>query len=187
MKNYFKERWLFFRQLKNNPGAVGAAFPSSRTLAKIMVQQIPKESTGLIVELGAGTGSITKYLQKKFMPSQLVIVERSQELYDFLKKKFPNISIVLGDAIDLSNLVKPFLKPVGVIISSLPLRSLPVETVTKIQTVVFEVLSERGLFVQFTYDPRDNAAHILPNLKYLYSKKVWLNIPPARIDIYQKC
>ncbi len=151
MKNFIKEQWLFLQALRHNPSSVGAAFPSSGYLAKKMVQQIPKNTRGLIVELGAGTGAITKYLRKKFPEDQFIVIERSEDMVEFLKKEFPNIRIVLGDAVELVKLLSAYQKPVDVILSSLPLRSIAPEVVEKLQTAVFETLAPKGLLIQFTY------------------------------------
>lgn len=186
MKNFIKERWLFLQALRHNPSLVGAAFPSSSSLAKKMVQQIPKNTEGLIVELGAGTGAITQHLKSKFPKDQLAIIERSEKMATFLKLKFPDTNILLGDAVDLPHLLSPFNKPVDAIISSLPLRSIAAPIVEKIQTAVYESLANNGVYIQFTYDPRQNAKEVFPQLKFLYRKKVWLNIPPANVDVYQK-
>lgn len=187
MTSFLKEQWLFLQALRNNPSLVGAALPSGSLLAKKMVQQIPQNTQGLIVELGAGTGAITKVLHHKFPSEQLVIIERSREMFNFLKTRFPDVKILLGDAVDLPHLLSSYQKPVAAIVSSLPLRSIPPAIVSKIQTVVFESLNHNGLLIQFTYDPRGNASKVFPQLKFLYRKKVWLNIPPANVDVYQKC
>ena len=187
MLNFFKAQWLFLQELKSNPGAIGAAFPSSRELGKVMAEQIPENTTGLIVELGAGTGSITKALQKKFPNKQLVIIERAKDLYEYLKRHYLGVEVILGDAIDLAKLLESFKEPVQAIVSSLPLRSLDKKVVDQIQKAALECLAEDGIFIQFTYDPRDNAAEVLPEFKHLYHKKVWCNLPPAKVDVYKKC
>lgn len=187
MIKFIKEQWLFLQELKTNPASIGAVFPSSRQLGKVMVKQIPCGTQGLIVELGAGTGSITNALQKRFPEEQLIIIERSKELYEYLTKTFPHTKILLGDAVNLPELIKPFNKNTSVIVSSLPLRSLDKDVVRKIQKASHESLINGGYFIQFTYDPRHNAAEILSDFKYIGYKNVWCNLPPARVDIYQKC
>ena len=187
MIDFLKAQWLFLRELRNNPGAIGAVFPSSRKLGRVMGAQIPADTKGLIVELGAGTGSITKALRKRFPDEKLIIVERSKNMCKYLKKRFPSVNIVLGDAIDLHDLLAAFDKPVDAIVSSLPLRSLDKAIINKIEEAAFNSLSVNGVFIQFTYDPRDNAADILPRFEYLYRKKVWCNVPPAKVDVYKKC
>lgn len=187
MNNFIKEQWLFFQELRKHPGAIGAIFPSSKKLGKTMVEQIPKNTDGLIVELGPGTGAITKYLQKNFPSKQIVVIERSKGMCEYLHLKFSDINIVSGDARDLHKLIEPFHRPVEAIVSSLPLRSLAKQTVTAIETAAFECLPMDGHFIQFTYELRNNSAEILPKFKLMYHKTVWCNIPPAKVDVYQKC
>ena len=52
-------RQTLFRRFLRHPGRVGALWPSSPSLCRMMVSRIGVEQAKLVVELGPGTGVIT--------------------------------------------------------------------------------------------------------------------------------
>jgi phosphatidylethanolamine/phosphatidyl-N-methylethanolamine N-methyltransferase len=50
---------LFTREIWANPRAMGAACPSTPSLASRMAARVPLDQEGLVVELGGGTGAVT--------------------------------------------------------------------------------------------------------------------------------
>ncbi|MGN7984863.1 class I SAM-dependent methyltransferase [Burkholderia sp. 22313] len=173
---------LFVREWVGRPAAVGALCPSSRHLARKMAEMVP-DGEGLVVELGGGTGAITAaLLERGVAPRRLVVVERSPAFVQHLRRRFPGITIVSGDARQLERLLPPDAR-VDAIVSCLPLRTLPRPDVTAIIGQCRRVLSLDGVMVQFTYDLRPPDRHPLgdPGLVACGSRIVWANIPPARI------
>jgi len=176
---------LFIKEIIANPAEVGAVAPSSKYLGKKMVQQIPYKENSLVVELGAGTGAITKMLLNTDIPKKnIVILERSFALGKYLKKHFPDVHVIVGDATNLQDLLKCYKMPVCAIVSGLPLRSLPKDVVLDIEKAAQNVLSKDGVFIQFTYDIRKNAPSQLPEFQWLRSHYVFRNIPPAKVDVF---
>lgn len=179
--------WLFLGELFRRPGAVGAVWPSSKALALAMAHHVPVEGDGLIIELGAGTGSVTTaLLDSGIESSRLLIVERSPAFVEHLRYRYPAIKIIQGDATQLNNLV-PENAGVDAIVSSLPLRSL---TAAEVSTVVGQwrhVLRPGGIVVQFTYDLRSllriNFDGFCEHAKCI----VWKNVPPARVSKLTRC
>ena len=53
---------LFLREFLEAPAGVGAVWPSSEHLARGMAARIDPRGDGLVVELGAGTGVVTRAL-----------------------------------------------------------------------------------------------------------------------------
>src|ERR1700722_19966931 len=90
---------LFLRELLSNPASAGAPWPSSRHLGAKTAAGIPKGGSGLIVELGAGTGVVTQaLLDHGVKPHRLLVIERSPTLFEYLRKCFPELRVVLADA-----------------------------------------------------------------------------------------
>lgn len=181
----------FVRELMMNPRAVGAAFPSSRTLARAMARCVPNCMDGIVVELGAGTGAITAALLERRIPlNRVVVIERSSKLVRLLKKRFPDLCIINGDAQFLDQLLDQHFgkatHPVDVLVSSLPLRSLPKSVVQAIEVQLEQVLSKNGRFIQFTYDLRSDHSGPFRSFTKCGSKIVWRNFPPARVDVFQR-
>jgi phospholipid N-methyltransferase len=181
----------FGSELLNNPRPVGSAVPSSRFLARRIAGFLPRNPRGYVVELGAGTGAITAALLGRGIPSdRLIPVERSESMVRLLKRRFPLLKIALGDAGELRSLLAAFLAKdqieVSYVVSSLPLRSLPEKDVTSILREVELVLHKDGKLLQYTYDLRKTPHPALSGFKRRYTTVVWANLPPARLDVFQK-
>jgi phosphatidylethanolamine/phosphatidyl-N-methylethanolamine N-methyltransferase len=183
--------FTFGSELLNNPRPVGSAVPSSRFLARRIAGFLPQSPTGYVVELGAGTGAITSALLDRGIPAdRLVPVERSATMVRLLRRRFPLVNVALGDAAQLRSLLKSHLGTanleVSYIVSSLPLRSLPDDEVTKIVDEIRHVLDGAGRLVQYTYDLRRTPNRSLSGFNRCYTTVVWANFPPARLDVFRK-
>lgn len=179
---------VFLRELLSHPKAMGAALPSSNKLARTIARQIPLNNYHQVVELGGGTGVITAgLLAHGIDPKKLIIIERSLALSKHLNKRFPELHVINGDARDLKQLLNTeTIPPVDIIVSGLPLRSLPSATVKTIGEQIERVLTPQGLFVQFTYGLFSKPLPPSLHLQCIYSKHVWWNLPPARVDVFCK-
>jgi len=179
---------LFTREIWANPRAMGAACPSAPALASRMAARVPLDREGLVVELGGGTGAVTAALLKRGVPAwKLVVVERSPTLAHHLRQRFPQLRIIQGDAAQLGQLLHhDRARRVSTIVSSLPLRSLH-PTVTRAISHQFETLLEPGgLLIQYTYDLRGTQSRLLPHFHRLSSRIVWGNLPPARLELFER-
>lgn len=178
---------LFLCEAVMHPTTVGALFPSSKKLAYDLAQQIPLDTPGVIVELGAGTGAITAaLLSQKSLYHELIVIERSVKLSVHLTQRFPKLIIIQGDARQLHQLInKHATAPIQAIVSSLPLRSLPPHIVRKIGFEINQVLKIGGLFIQYTYSLWGTPLSPSPRLKLIHRQWVWKNLPPARIDVFR--
>jgi phospholipid N-methyltransferase len=107
-----------------------------------------------------------------------------------LKRRFPSLKIALGDASELRALLRTFLAKDNIeishVVSSLPLRSLPENVVTNIIREVYAVLPKEGKLVQYTYNLSKTSHPCLSGFKRIRTTVVWANVPPARLDVFQK-
>ena len=175
------ESWLFARELINQPAAIGAIWPSSSRLATRMAARVPRHRDGLVVELGAGTGAVTRALLRDgIAPRRLVVIERSARFVRYLRSRFPGIRVLQGDAARLAELLPPG-HPIDAIVSSLPLRSLPPNVAAAIVAQWWSLLPVGGTVIQYTYDLRARGLASLPGFMERASDIVWANLPPARV------
>ena len=187
--NTFQQFMLLIKALWHSPKAVGAVFPSSSALAKKMAAELDSLQTeGYIIEIGAGTGAITAKLLETGIPHQFfIIIEQSALLAQHLRERFPHLLIIEGDAADLKSLLSDIHLPIRAIISSLPLRSLPNAQVEKIMNEMYGLLDEQGRLIQYTYDFFSRSTkNYNKGFRLLKSSAVFLNIPPARVEVFQK-
>src|SRR5579885_3671703 len=74
------------------PRHVGSVVPASRFLSRKIAAQVDPHHPGWVVELGAGTGAVTKaLLEAGVKPDRLMAIERDRRLHTHLQRHFPNI------------------------------------------------------------------------------------------------
>jgi len=177
--------FMFGREILDSPRSMGAICPSSPKLARRMASLVDPRA-GIVVELGGGTGAVTSaLLAQGVIPQKLIVVEQSAKLSALLRHRFPEITVINGDAARLAELIGPESGNVTAIVSSLPLRSLERGDVRNILGQLEQVLREDGLFIQYTYSHRDHQAKLSRHFNNIHSSIVWGNLPPARIDAYR--
>ncbi|MHB1947561.1 MAG: class I SAM-dependent methyltransferase [Gammaproteobacteria bacterium] len=182
-----EDKFCFFKAFVSNPRLTGAIYPSSTYLVKEMVSHVFQENDGIVIELGAGTGVVTAaLLQSGINPKNIIAIEYSSELIKKLRTRFPTIQIIEGNAANLSMLLNNEKRTINTIISSLPLRSLPFPVTKAILEEIRNVLSLGGRYIQFTYSFQKDSFYSLNNFKKIVSNRVWINLPPARVDVWIK-
>ena len=174
---------LFLLRWLKSPLGIGAVAPSSRFLARAMARQVARRRPGPVVELGGGTGSITRALLDAGVPaSDLIVVERDPELAAVLERRFPGIRLVRGDATRLGPLLEAMgVTRVAAVVSGLPLLSMPTEVQRQIVENSFGLLGREGVLVQFTYGLTSPIPHAAFGLRGWRADRIWRNVPPAAI------
>lgn len=189
---------LFLKRWLRRPFAVGAVMPSgpwlTHRIARTTLAAL-QDREGHVVELGAGTGEVTKALLAVGIPaSRLAVIEYDPELSAFLRRRFGGtrsaIRIIEGDAARLRQLLSHNgVEQVAAVVSSLPLLSLPNDLVNGIVAGVFEMLPRGGEMVQFTYGPSSPVPRELCEKLRLQARRVgrvWRNVPPAVVWTFSK-
>jgi phosphatidylethanolamine/phosphatidyl-N-methylethanolamine N-methyltransferase len=185
--------WTFFRQWLRNPRAIAALSPSSRQLARQMIEQLPPDAAR-VVELGGGTGVFTQaLLAQGIEPASLLVLELNEELHQLLRQRFPAVRVICGDAQELQSIVRDsgFAADghVDAVISGLGLLSMSRATQRAILEGVFAVLGDEGRFIQFTYGPASPVSRELLNdlgLSVTRAGIAWMNVPPATVYVYTR-
>jgi len=177
---------LFMWQLLRHPKSISAVAPSSKALALQMVSEITPD-TGRVVEIGAGTGVITRQiLDAGVMPEDLTIVEMNPKFCAALKAQFPGCDVREMDAQMLGALP---LENVGMVISGLPLLSIPEPVQGSIIKGAFDLMVAGGKYVQFTYGSKPPIAPevlVENDLEWRILKKIWFNLPPAMPYVFTR-
>ena len=182
----------FLRGWMDNPLKTGAIAPSGEALAATMVGMIDPALPGPILELGPGTGAMTRALIAAGIPEErLVLIEYSVEFAVLLTTRYPKATVVTGDAYDVAARAGELgLAPAAGIVSSLPLMNRPAEARAALLANAFSILHPDGALVQFTYLPKApiSEAHIQGRVRARIdcSRIVWRNLPPARVWRYRQ-
>jgi len=185
---------LFLKRWLRRPLAMGAVVPSGRLLTEALALTALREIEGRdghVIELGAGTGEVTKaLLAAGIAADRLALVERDPELVAFLRRHFREPRIIEGDAARLPRLLEAAsVSKVAAVVSGLPLLSLPGEVVNGIVRGVFEALPRGAALVQFTYGPAPPVPKELRESLHLvgaHGRRIWRNVPPAVVWTFRR-
>lgn len=181
---------LFLQEWLANPQRMGSVVPSSPQLAAAMARWLPSDPESFVLELGPGTGAVTEALIKRGLREEkLVAIERNPKMARLLREKFPRAQIITGDAWRLDELLRGRREPiesVGAVFSSLPLLNFPPEKAEALAQKISSVLQPQGNWVQYSYHLGKKQARGSSSFQLHASKIVWLNLPPARVSVFQK-
>jgi phosphatidylethanolamine/phosphatidyl-N-methylethanolamine N-methyltransferase len=181
---------LFLREWFANPHGTGAIAPSSPRLAAAMARWLPHDPDSFVLELGPGTGAVTQALLKSGLHEErLLAIEKNPRMADVLRKRFPRAHIITGDAWNMDNLLREHYGSMGkivAVISSLPLLNFPLHEADALARKIQAVLQPRGRWVQYSYRLGNGPCGGTSCFQPLASEIVWLNLPPARVSVYQK-
>ena len=178
----------FLRSWIEKPLHMGAVMPSGRVLARTMAQYVDVDSSGPVVELGPGTGAITNALiERGIDQKRLVLVEYNPGFCALLRDRYPQATVVQGDAYTLRDSLWNVLSvPASAIVSGLPLVTKPMLTRLKLIRDAFLALAPGAPFVQFTYSVAPPIPKSLPGVSTEASERIWMNLPPARVWVYRR-
>lgn len=179
----------FIKTWIDNPILTGAVSPSGRFLARTMARAVDPLGTAPIVELGPGTGPITEALVRRGVdPRRLVLVEFDGAFCRLLRRRFPLVQVVQGDAYDLRHSLHQVLgEPAAAVVSSLPLLNKPDAQRLSLLEDAFDLMARGGSFVQFTYGASSPIPRVAETpFEADVSAPIWFNLPPARVWIYRR-
>jgi phospholipid N-methyltransferase len=178
----------FFKEFAQAPSHVGSICPSSRALTAALIQAARVNESGLIIDLGAGSGIVSEELLKAgIAPERLLAIEISPGFAGVFARRCPQVPLFIEDARKLSLILKRYgrQRPISGIISSLPLRIMPSPLVEEIMTEMRQVLDTRGgSLIQYTYAWWMRYPLTRYGFKPIASRLVLKNIPPAKVESY---
>jgi phosphatidylethanolamine/phosphatidyl-N-methylethanolamine N-methyltransferase len=177
----------FIRSWIEKPLTVGAVTPSSKALARVMAGYVDPHGDGPVVELGPGTGPVTEALVEHGVdPKRLVLVEFNPQFCALLAQRFPEATIVHGDAYRLHDSLASLTRhAASAVVSGLPLMTKPLRIRQRLLREALALLQPNAPFVQFTYavvPPIPKASGV----KVEASERIWRNMPPARVWVYRQ-
>lgn len=183
---------MFLWAALKNPLQVSTLFETGESAAKDLTSTIPAYPAGMIVELGVGTGAITKSLAAKLRkPDHYVGLELNEDLITFSKQRFPQLRFVEDSAENFPNYLNG--RPVSAVISTLPWTLLPDGKMEEIFAAIAKNLEAGGVFSTYMTlhvlaTPagrrfQELIQHHFPNAA---TKLVIDNLPPAKIFIARK-
>ncbi|HWE37165.1 MAG TPA: ornithine lipid N-methyltransferase [Isosphaeraceae bacterium] len=176
--------FLFLGKFLRHGTKIASLAPSSRWLSEATVRNVDWPRARVIVELGAGTGPITKVLAEKAHPDcKVIVLERDADFARLLRERFagrPNFDVVEGDARDLAEiLAQRGIDRADYLISGLPVPSFSRDLQRDLFRVVKRVLTPEGTYNQITELPwvyKRLYRKYFKDVKFLFEPR---NFPPA--------
>lgn len=182
---------FFLKQFLHSPGKIGSICPSSKFLVHELVRtalEPTKSQCGLIIDLGAGSGVVSRaLLDYGISPERILAVDISENFKNIFRKHCDGLELRTGDARNLDNIINRYSPsiPLQAVISSLPLRSLPGKIVSEIMYETRKVLRRRGgILIQYTYAFWMHSTLKTYGFMSHKSKFVPINFPPALVELY---
>lgn len=179
---------VYIAQWLRHPLGIGALLPTNPLVGRTAMPWIALDRPGAVVELGGGIGSVTKgLLQGGCPPDRLVVIEREPDFVRILRRRFPTLRVLLGDAGDLKSLLlRAGIDRVAGIVSCLPIKWFPLALQRAIVIQSFELLDPQGCMLQLT-NTRSSPLPLAPlGLAGQPVARVWLNFLPIRIWRYTR-
>ena len=175
---------VFLQGAIKEPGMVGAVFPSSKSTIQNMMKRVDWDKAKLVVEYGPGVGTFThRLLEHLPKDAQLLAIDLNPHFVEHLSKTIadPRFKAVLGSATDVERIVKEAgFEAADIVISGLPISSLPPEVAEDMVDATYRVLKPGGAFL--TYQYRLKARRLTEQAFDRVDKKyVLMNVPPNHL------
>lgn len=184
---------LFLREFARNPKRIGSVMPSGAQLARRMVEAADIHPDHHVVELGGGTGPITKEIRAAWPDVDLLVLEPAPDLAAMLRTRFPDVRVDERLAQDLPAVVAEWGHAlVDRVVSGLPWTMWSEEVIAAGLDAVVEVLAPGGRMVTFSYV---HAQAVLPGARRFRrllearfahvgrTEVQWFNVPPAVVFV----
>jgi phospholipid N-methyltransferase len=181
-----QEKFLLLHKFLRSPAKIGSVMPSSKFLAKKMIESVPWNEVESIAELGSGTGAITKYIQSATdANTKVLLFETDPYMQRKLVRQYPKF-LCYTDSCDLQYAMhKEEIKQLDCVISGLPFFNFPQAMRDKLLEQIIVSLKEKGLFIAFQYS-QQMKMQFSEHFDIEEIKFVPINIPPAFVYVCRK-
>ena len=187
LEQKFDEEIRFFKGWQRDKKGVGALLPTSAITARRMASVIDTSSGLPVLELGAGTGVITKaIIERGVAPHNLVSIEYASHFCDLLRKRFSGVDVRNGNVFELDTVLADRRGQIfDSVISAVPMLSFPLERRIALMKALLSRIPRGRPVVQITHGPMSP----LPAMPEIYTIAhfdfVMRNLPPAQLWLYR--
>jgi phosphatidylethanolamine/phosphatidyl-N-methylethanolamine N-methyltransferase len=178
---------VFFGLWLQNPMRIAAANPSSAYLADTVARHVDLTRHGPVLELGAGTGSLTRGLIRAGCPPQRIIaLEREPRLAAVLRRDFPEMTLIEDDATRIGDHLAARANRLCAAISSLPIKWFSPQQQQAVVGPCLDRLGPGGTFLQMTNAFVSPLAVDELGLAGREIARVWRNLLPTQLWSYAR-
>jgi phospholipid N-methyltransferase len=178
-----------------NPNVIGSIIPSSKYLASSFVKSAEILPSHKIVELGPGTGVMTKYILQKCSPQNLLLLEIDKDYASKLQNMYIDTKVINDDAKNIKvHINQNGWSDVNTVFSGIPFTVLDYNKTEEIIRNTYDSLEKNGLFISFLYAANPNRKKVKffeEKLKEIFKgiqsqELIIRNVPPATIYVAKK-
>lgn len=170
-----------------DPRSVSTPFPTLKFLAQSLIKHSTLTENQNVLELGCGSGAITKHILECGPHKSYMGVELSGDLINYLQKTYPTSTFIKASADNLDGYLED--ESIDIIISSLPWTMFSEAVQEAIIKEIIRVLKPGGHFVTFLCLhalPLSSASRAQRLFKTHFSsfefcESISRNIPPANV------
>lgn len=176
----------FLKKFLNSPASIGSIVPSSPVLVASMMAAVDWEQSRVIVELGAGTGVVTRAINsRRGEDSVFITFEKDVQMGQDLHRRFPDV-VVAADAFHLpEELQRLGVAKADCIVSCLPFANFNRIERSRLLGIIYDTLRPGGKLIAFQY-----SLQLQDQLEAIYEdvdcRFVMMNIPPAFVYVCRK-
>jgi len=184
----FDDELKFFKGWIDKPKTVGSIVPTSSIAARRMASVVNPNSGLPVLELGPGTGVITRaILALGVKPENLYSIEYSDDFVRHLTAQFPGVNVIQGDAFNLDTTLGDRRGMVfDSVVSGVPLLNFPVaQRIRYIEDLLGRIPAGRPI-MQLTYGPLSPVPPGRGDYKVEHYDFVLRNIPPTQLWVYRR-
>jgi phosphatidylethanolamine/phosphatidyl-N-methylethanolamine N-methyltransferase len=184
----FDDELKFFKGWIDKPRAVGSIVPTSSVTASRMASIVDTKSGLPVLEVGPGTGVITKAILKRGVkPAALYTVEYSHDFVTHLRRNYPGVNVIEGDGFNLDDTLGDMRGTMfDSVVSGVPLLNFPVaRRVAYLENLLKRIPHGRPV-VQLTYGPKSPIPPGLGNYTVERFHFILRNIPPTQLWLYRR-
>lgn len=184
-----EESRLFFKQWLKSPMQLGTFAPISLKLAHLTASQLEITNKTTIVEIGAGTGRLTRALLARGVNlDKLAMIELDPKMSDFLRHSLQHLytskaqpKVIQGNAETLSELIpSAWVGKVDYVVSAIPLMYMDETLRERIIQAALDVLNPvTGSIYHVSYSPVSPIKFMEGEILQKRAVSVWGNMPPG--------
>ncbi|MBL0927624.1 MAG: methyltransferase domain-containing protein [Phycisphaerales bacterium] len=178
----------FMREFIRHPRVLGAAFPTSRRMARAMVQDLDWSAIRSAAELGPGTGPITGAIVERLTPgTTFFAIERNHELARVFRERFPRVKLYEDDAANIRAICRrEGVEQLDAVVSAIPWLVIPETARLTIMRELVASLKPGGVLSQITYfidglPATKKFRRLLEDhfASVSVTRRLWRNLPPG--------
>ncbi len=192
LKQKFTEKFeadiRFFKGWLDGPKTVGTPFATSVHTGRAMAGVIDPASGLPVLEVGPGTGTITReILARGIAPESLYAVEYSEDFAIGLRAAFPGVNVIQGDVALLDDLLGSRRGLVfDCVISAIPLLNFPLaRRIAYVEDMLNRIPPGRPV-IQVTYSPVSPVPPRSGSFLVERADFILRNVPPAHLWTYRR-